>query len=183
VLTDDERGALAEGRKIELEAATIGGKDLHHCLISIHRIQYLITLTMFHKLLRPRVPLFSPLSCHSNVRTMATIRSSLSHEERTAQEPREARLEPVTVSRIDTVNDTIRLIRLSAMKPGHTLKVLISYPFGASHHFVARNTKSDNIHQSKVSSRPMARRLYPLPPKSRWFHHNLYAFRPRNPHL
>ncbi|KAI4848229.1 hypothetical protein E4T44_04057 [Aureobasidium sp. EXF-8845] len=48
---------------------------------------------------------------------MATIRSSLSHEERTAQEPREARLEPVTVSRIDSVNDTIRLIRLSAMKP------------------------------------------------------------------
>ena len=56
---------------------------------------------------------------------MATIRSSLSHEERTAQEPREARLEPVTVSRIDAVNNTIRLIRLSAMKPDHTLKVRI----------------------------------------------------------
>lgn len=59
---------------------------------------------------------------------MATVRSSLSHEERTAREPREARLEPVTVSRIDAVNDTIRLIRLSAMKPGHALKVHISLP-------------------------------------------------------
>lgn len=58
---------------------------------------------------------------------MATVRSSLSHEERTAQEPREARLEPVTVSRIDPVNDTIRLIRLSAMKPNHTLKVRITF--------------------------------------------------------
>jgi hypothetical protein len=85
-----------------------------------------MTIAMFHKLLITRVPLSSPLFCHSTVRTMATIRSSLSHEERTAQEPREARLEPVTVSRIDAVNGTIRLIRLSAMKPGHTLKVHIS---------------------------------------------------------
>jgi len=59
---------------------------------------------------------------------MATVRSSLSHEERTAQEPREARLEPVTVSRIDAVNDTIRLIRLSAIKPDHALKVHILPP-------------------------------------------------------
>ncbi|KAI4730792.1 hypothetical protein E4T49_01130 [Aureobasidium sp. EXF-10728] len=44
---------------------------------------------------------------------MATVRSSLSHEERTAQEPRQAHLEPVSVSRIDTINSTIRLIRLS----------------------------------------------------------------------
>jgi hypothetical protein len=80
---------------------------------------------MFYKLLIPRVPCSSRLSSRPIVRTMATVRSSLSHEERTAQEPREARLEPVTVSRIDTVNDTIRLIRLSAMKPGHTLKVHI----------------------------------------------------------
>jgi hypothetical protein len=36
VLTDDERGALAEGRNIELKAATIGGNGLHHCLINIH---------------------------------------------------------------------------------------------------------------------------------------------------
>jgi hypothetical protein len=109
---------------------------------------------------------------------MATIRSSLSHEERTAQEPREARLEPVTVSRIDAVNDTIRLIRLSAMKPGHTLKVYIyhspTYPQVKSH--------TNNIHQSKVSPRPMARRLHPLSPKSRWFHHHLHTLRSRQTH-
>jgi len=78
---------------------------------------------MLHKLLIPRVPLSPRLACLSTIRTMATVRSSLSHEERTAQEPREARLEPVTVSRIDAVNDTIRLIRLSAMKSDHPLKV------------------------------------------------------------
>ncbi|CAD0057822.1 unnamed protein product [Aureobasidium pullulans] len=77
---------------------------------------------MFHKLLTSRAPCSPLRSCPSVIRSMATVRSSLSHEERTAQEPREARLEPVTVSRIDAVNDTIRLIRLSAMKPGHALK-------------------------------------------------------------
>jgi hypothetical protein len=35
VLTHDKRGVLAEGRNIELEAATIGGNDLHHCLTNI----------------------------------------------------------------------------------------------------------------------------------------------------
>lgn len=60
----------------------------------------------------------------SIIRTMATVRESISHEERTAQEPREARLEPVTLSRIDTVNDTIRLLRLSTFNnKDHALKV------------------------------------------------------------
>ncbi|KAI5210413.1 hypothetical protein E4T39_00139 [Aureobasidium subglaciale] len=79
---------------------------------------------MSYKLLKARA-IRSPISSRPHInRTMATVRSSLSHEERTAQEPREARLEPVTVSRIDAVNDTIRLIRLSAMKPDHKLKFL-----------------------------------------------------------
>lgn len=78
---------------------------------------------MFHKLLVSRASCSSLRSFSQSIRTMATVRASLSHEERTAQEPREARLEPVTVSRIDAVNNTIRLIRLSAMKPDHTLKV------------------------------------------------------------
>ena len=55
---------------------------------------------------------------------MATVRASLSHEERTAQEPREQRIEPVILSRIDPVNDTIRLLRLSSVDRNHTLKVL-----------------------------------------------------------
>ncbi len=53
---------------------------------------------------------------------MATIRSSLPHEERTAAEPRENRLEPVILSNIRQINDSIRLLRLSAVDPNHTIK-------------------------------------------------------------
>lgn len=130
---------------------------------------------MFHKLLIPRVPCSSLRPCPLLVRTMATVRSSLSHEERTAQEPREARLEPVTVSRIDAVNNTIRLIRLSAMKPDHTLKVYIIFNGPDS----PVESCTNYIHQSKVPSRSMARRLHPFSPKSRRLHYNFHAFEPR----
>jgi hypothetical protein len=80
---------------------------------------------------------------------MATVRSSLSHEERTAQEPREARLEPVTVSRIDTINNTIRLIRLSAMRPDHTLKVQNSPSFPLT---LQEKLNTNNNHQSNSFS-------------------------------
>lgn len=137
---------------------------------------------MFHKLLIPRIPCSSPLYRSSIIRTMATVRSSLSHEERTAQEPREARLEPVTVSRIDAVNDTIRLIRLSAMNPNHALKVHI-LPLPLSDNFVTQTHQRSNWHhQSKVPPRPMARRLHPLLVKGRRLHHNLHALTPRPSH-
>ncbi|KAI5205563.1 hypothetical protein AUEXF2481DRAFT_389924 [Aureobasidium subglaciale EXF-2481] len=83
-----------------------------------------IVLAMSPKLLNIRAVSYPIRSRICFNRTMATVRSSISHEERTAQEPREARLEPVIVSRIDAVNDTVRLIRLSAMKPDHKLKFL-----------------------------------------------------------
>lgn len=53
---------------------------------------------------------------------MATV-SSLPHEERTAAEPRENQLEPVILSHIREVNDSIRLLRLNAVDPNHTIKV------------------------------------------------------------
>ncbi|KAK5172090.1 uncharacterized protein LTR77_003728 [Saxophila tyrrhenica] len=53
---------------------------------------------------------------------MATVRSSLPHEDRTAAEPRESNLEPVLLSNIRQVNDTIRLLRLTSVDP--TLKFL-----------------------------------------------------------
>ena len=56
-------------------------------------------------------------------RTMATIRSSVPHEDRTAAEPRENRLEPVILSHIREINATVRLLRLSAVDPNHTIKV------------------------------------------------------------
>lgn len=58
----------------------------------------------------------------SSVRIMAT-HSSLPHVERTAQEPREDQLEPVILSNIREINDKIRLLRLSAVDSGHTIKV------------------------------------------------------------
>lgn len=54
---------------------------------------------------------------------MATIRSSIPHEDRTAAEPRENRIEPVILSHIRHVNDTVRLLRLNAVDPNHTIKV------------------------------------------------------------
>ncbi|KAK5676216.1 hypothetical protein LTS10_011028 [Elasticomyces elasticus] len=53
---------------------------------------------------------------------MATIRSSIPHEDRTATEPRENRLEPVILSHIREVNPTVRLLRLNPVDPGHTIK-------------------------------------------------------------
>lgn len=58
-----------------------------------------------------------------SIRTMATVSSGISHEERTAQEPRRDALEPVRLSQIKSVNESIRLLRLSAADPKHTLKV------------------------------------------------------------
>lgn len=60
------------------------------------------------------------LLCH---RTMATIRSSLPHEDRTAAEPRQNSIEPVILSHIRQVNDNIRLLRLNAVDPNHSIKV------------------------------------------------------------
>ncbi|KAI6839494.1 hypothetical protein KC340_g1147 [Hortaea werneckii] len=58
------------------------------------------------------------------IRSMATVRSSLPHEDRTAAEPRESRLEPVVLSNIRQVNENIRLLRLNAVDPNHTIKFL-----------------------------------------------------------
>lgn len=58
-----------------------------------------------------------------SIRSMATVRSSLPHEDRTAAEPRESRLEPVVLSNVRQVNENIRLLRLNAADPNHTIKV------------------------------------------------------------
>lgn len=48
---------------------------------------------------------------------------SLTHEQRTAEEPRENVAEPVILSSICEINDKIRLLRLTAVDPNHTIKV------------------------------------------------------------
>ncbi|KAK6430199.1 hypothetical protein LTR95_013649 [Oleoguttula sp. CCFEE 5521] len=53
---------------------------------------------------------------------MATVRSSIPHEDRTAHEPRGNRIEPVILTSIEEVNPTIRLLRLTPSSPTHTIK-------------------------------------------------------------
>ena len=55
---------------------------------------------------------------------MATVRSPLPHEDRTAEEPRENQLESVTLANIVDINQNIRLLRLNALDPNHAIKVL-----------------------------------------------------------
>ncbi|KAK6437265.1 hypothetical protein LTR95_006547 [Oleoguttula sp. CCFEE 5521] len=53
---------------------------------------------------------------------MATVRSSIPHEDRTAHEPRGNRIEPVILTSIEEVNPTIRLLRLTPSNPTHIIK-------------------------------------------------------------
>ena len=76
-----------------------------------------------HILKRPQTSLRKSFLVSFPLRSMATVRSSLPHEDRTAAEPRENSVEPVFLSHIQDVNDTIRLLRLSAVDPNHTIKV------------------------------------------------------------
>lgn len=62
---------------------------------------------------------------------MATVRDSIPHELRTASEPRENVLEPVVLANVREVNDSIRLFRLHAADPNHTIKVTASISFRA----------------------------------------------------
>ncbi|KAL9094524.1 MAG: hypothetical protein Q9165_003083 [Trypethelium subeluteriae] len=55
---------------------------------------------------------------------MATVRENLSHEERTAAEPRDDGLHPVTLSKIEQVNDSIRLLRLGVLDRQRGVKFL-----------------------------------------------------------
>lgn len=83
------------------------------------------SLGMFTRTSCLRTSLIKPIlvlpSCV--IRSMATIRSSAPHEQRTAAEPRENQVEPVILANIREVNDSIRLLRLSAADPNHTIRV------------------------------------------------------------
>lgn len=66
----------------------------------------------------------------SRRRSMATVNSSSSsipHEQRTQAEPREPQIEPVVLSHIRQINDEIRLLRLSAVDPTHTIRVRVFF--------------------------------------------------------
>ncbi|KAH9838200.1 oxidoreductase NAD-binding domain-containing protein 1 [Teratosphaeria destructans] len=56
---------------------------------------------------------------------MATVApASVPHEQRTATAPRQARLEPVVISHLRQINESIRLFRLSAVDPTHSIDFL-----------------------------------------------------------
>ncbi|KAI9656573.1 MAG: hypothetical protein M1821_004780 [Bathelium mastoideum] len=55
---------------------------------------------------------------------MATVREKLSHEERTAAEPRDGGLHAVSLSRIDSINESVRLLRLSILDRRRGVKFL-----------------------------------------------------------
>lgn len=72
---------------------------------------------------RPLRALSFPIQHLCFFRPMATVRPSIAHEDRTAAEPRENRLEAVVLSHIRQINDSIRTLRLRAIDPNHTIKV------------------------------------------------------------
>ncbi|KAK3068370.1 hypothetical protein LTR53_014121 [Teratosphaeriaceae sp. CCFEE 6253] len=84
-----------------------------------------------HRIIMMRVHLWSRLAQSTKPhitlgtsRSMATVRSSIPHEARTAAEPREPRLEPVILSQIRDVNPSVRLLRFNAVDPSHTIHFL-----------------------------------------------------------
>ncbi|KAK3675291.1 hypothetical protein LTR78_004801 [Recurvomyces mirabilis] len=86
---------------------------------------------------------------------MATIRASLPHEDRTASQPRADGIEPVMLSNIREINPAVRLLRLSARDPQHTIKV--------------RPPLTDYIIHEGL--KPMARHIHPRTTKSWRFHY------------
>jgi hypothetical protein len=110
----------------------------------------------------------SGLASTTITRKMATIvHDSVPHEDRTASEPRENRIEPVTISHISQINPTTRVLRLSPTDPNHTIKV--------NHPIPLNIIPIPNLITTPVPPRPMARHLHPHPPQSRRLHHNLSA--------
>jgi len=85
--------------------------------------------------------MLSPHLARTNIsRTMATIvHNSIPHEDRTASEPRQHQIEPVTITQIREINATTRVLRLSPTDANHTIKVRSSAFIHNSHpqHLIA----------------------------------------------
>ena len=80
-------------------------------------------------------------------RTMASIvHDSIPHEDRTASEPRQNRVEPVTITNIRQINPTTRVLRLSPQDPNHTIKVR-PFPSPPTH-------PHPTIHQTTQQNKP-----------------------------
>lgn len=78
----------------------------------------------------PALRYLSRQTTQARLRSMATttVKAPLSHEERTAQEPRDADPVDVVLSEIIPVNTTIRVLRLTSTRPKTPLQVNIARP-------------------------------------------------------
>lgn len=97
---------------------------------------------------------------------MASVHDSIPHEIRTASEPRENVLEPVVVTNVREVNESIRLFRLNAADPNHTIKASISS--------VKIKTPA-NEERIVVLTGSMARHFYTRPPKGWRLYHYVHT--------
>ena len=88
---------------------------------------------MFNRTVKQQLSSVRRIASPVHIRTMATIRSSTSHEERTARQPRQPLAEPVIVGEIKQINSSIRIIRLQGAVPGQSLKVCTRFQFFADY--------------------------------------------------
>lgn len=104
-----------------------------------------------------------------SMKQTAMSASSVPHSERTAAEKREAELHHVIISKIDQVNDNIRLLRLQ-VSPSKQVKAWLTILAQHSRTLICAPC-------STVPTRPMAGCLSPGHPPSRWLHHHINSAR------
>lgn len=80
---------------------------------------------LIHKTTSISTSILKPTTNKILKRTMSTAKThdSIPHEDRTAAEPRQNVVEPVTISSIRDINSTTRVLRLTPEDPTHTIKV------------------------------------------------------------
>lgn len=96
---------------------------------------------------------------------MATIRASIPHEQRTAAEPRENQLEPVTLSHIREINESLRVLRLTPIDPNRTIQVC---------RLTSKECKFLLTEVGTVLTRPMARYIHTRSQIGRRIYHYKY---------
>src|ERR1700712_1469423 len=81
---------------------------------------YRVTLGPVRSVLKPlsQYPQSRPSSPLSHARNMATVKDSIPHILRTAEDPRQQGIWSARLSKIEQVNSKIRLLRLSLPKDG-----------------------------------------------------------------
>ena len=99
-----------------------------------------------------------------------TIMSKLSHQERTAADPRQEDIHLVRVHSIEYATSSVRLIKLRKEHSGQSIRV-------RSSSYKTYIKPWTNFHvNSVVLSRPMARCLRPRPGQARWIYDYIHTY-------